>query len=199
MTSVSAGRPPSLSNAAVAKLVKDFFLFQAVDELSIKQFPSYEDRNFYFRGTLEAPTERAAAEIGKPAANTFEGEYVLKLGNPLFASYEVLKGTNALLNHLHANGCTRCIRPLIGREGANVFVIAREKLREHYDSTLELSEKMVEPNVHLRILTFIPGECFDEVDKHHLTPRLLYDLGQCMGSANTVMQVLQNPYPYDLL
>ena len=196
MNSVTAGRPPSLSNAAVAKLVKDFFPFIAVDELSVKQFPAYDDRNFYFRGTLkEAPTwERSATctkDTNPKAADSFEKEYVLKLGNPLFASYEVLRGTNALLNHLYANGCTRCIRPLVGRAGADVLVIAREKLRE-YDNTLVLPEKMVEPNIHLRVVTFIPGECFDEVDKHYLTPRLLYDLGHFMGSANAIMQVLKS-------
>ena len=196
MNSVTAGRPPSLSNAAVAKLVKDFFPFVAVDELSVKQFPAYDDRNFYFRGTLEeAPTwERSATctkDTNPKAADSFEKEYVLKLGNPLFASYEVLRGTNALLNHLYANGCTRCIRPLVGRAGADVLVIAREKLRE-YDNTLVLPEKMVEPNIHLRVVTFIPGECFDEVDKHYLTPRLLYDLGHFMGSANAIMQVLKS-------
>lgn len=193
MNSVTAGRPPSLSNAAVAKLVKDFFPFKAVDELSVKQFPSYDDRNFYFRGTLEEapswePSATCAANTDPKSAEDFEKEYVLKLGNPMFASYEVLNGTNALLNHLHAKGFTRCICPLVGRAGADVMVIARERLRE-YDSTLEVPEKMPEPNVHLRVVTFIPGECFDEVDKHYLTPRLLYDLGHCMGNVNSIMQV----------
>lgn len=192
MNSVTAGRPPSLSNAAVAKLVKDYFPFIAVDELSVKQFPAYDDRNFYFRGTLEEGVRPFATPTAgaDPKAGNFEREYVLKLGNPLFASYEVLKGTNALLNHLHANGCNWCIRPLVGRDGTDVLVITREKLNE-YDSTLVLPEKIVEPNVHLRVVTFIPGECFDEVEKHYLTPRLLYDLGHHMGSANAVMQVNQ--------
>ena len=194
MNTVTAGRPPSLSHATVAKLVKDFFPFKAVDEQSVKQFPAYDDRNFYFRGTLEEgapawkPSATPTTEADPKAVENFKKEYVLKLGNPLFASYEVLKGTNALLNHLHANGCTWCIRPIVGRDGADVFVIAKEKLRE-YDSTLELPEKIAEPNVHMRVVTFIPGECFDEVEKHYLTPRLLYDLGHRMGSANTVMQV----------
>ena len=189
MNSVTAGRPPSLSNVAVAKLVKDFFPFKNVDELSVKQFRTYDDRSFYFRGTLSLQASvTSTAETHLKAADYFEKDYVLKLGNPLSASYEVLKGTNALLNHLHANGCTRCIRPLVGRAGADVLVIVREKLRE-YDSTLVLPEKIAEPNIHLRVVTFIPGECFDKVAKHYLTPRLLYDLGHCMGSANSIMQV----------
>lgn len=185
MNSVTAGRPPSLGNAAIAKLVKDYFPFKSVDELSVKQFPAYDDRNFYFRGSLERPFATPTTEADSKAA---EKEYVLKLGNPLFASYEVLKGTNALLNHLHTNGCSWCIRPLVGRDGTDVFVIAREKLCE-YDNTLMLPEKTTEPNVHLRVVTFIPGECLDEVDKHYLTPRLLYDLGHHVGSASAVMQV----------
>ena len=188
---VSAGRPPPLGNAAVAKLVKDYFPFKFVDELSVKQFPAYDDRNFYFRGTLEegaTPFATPIAEEDPKAAKNFEKEYVLKLGNPLFASHEVLKGTNVLLNHLHANGCSWCIRPLVGRDGSDVFVIAREKLRE-YDSTPVLPEKTAEPNVHMRVVTFIPGECFDEVEKQYLTPRLLYDLGHHLGSASAIMQV----------
>lgn len=191
MNSVTAGRPPALSNAAVAKLVTEFFRFKAIDELSVKQFPAYDDRNFYFRGTLEEgarPFDTPTADADQKAAKNFEKEYVLKLGNPLFASYEVLKGTNALLNHLHGNGCNWCIRPLVGRGGADVLVLAREKLGE-YDSTLVLPEKMVEPNIHLRVVTFIPGECFDEVEKRYLTPRLLYDVGHRVGSTNAVMQV----------
>jgi hypothetical protein len=191
MNSVTSGRPPSLGNEAVAKLVKDYFPFESVDEQSVKQFPAYDDRNFYFRGTLEEgvkPFATPTAETDPKAAKNFEKEYVLKLGNPLFASYEVLKGTNALLNHLHANGCIWCIRPLVGRDGTDVLVIAREKLCE-YDSTLMLPEKVTEPNVHLRVVTFIPGECFDKVEKHYLTPRLLYDLGHHVGTADTIMRV----------
>ena len=190
VNAVTSGRPPSLSNSAVAKLVHDYFCFRVVDELSVKQLPAYDDRNFYFRGTLEheAPSEHSPAETGLRVAEDSEKEYVLKVGNPVFASYEVLKGTNELLNHIHANGFNRCIRPIVGRDGTDVMVIAREKLRE-YDSTLVLPEKMAEPNVHLRVVTFIPGECFDEVDKHYLTPRLLYDLGHCVGGVDTIIQV----------
>ena len=48
----AAGRPPSLSSAAVTKLVKEYFCFQHVDEHSVKHLPSYDDRDFYFRGTV---------------------------------------------------------------------------------------------------------------------------------------------------
>ena len=195
--SCSAGRPPAICSEAVVKLVKEFFWFEAVDQLSVKEFPSYDDRNFYFRGTLETVTHAADPVDGMEAANSvtphaqtkLEGEYVLKLNNPLFASYEVLLGINSLLNHLHANGYTQCIRPLVSRAGADVLEITKEKLKDYESSNSDLTEKVTESKFFMRVVTFIPGECFDTVDKHHLTPRLLYDVGNCVGSACAILEV----------
>lgn len=195
--SCSAGRPPALSNAAVANLVKHYYRFETVDKQSVKQFPSYDDRNFYFRGIpevqphepLHIPTHPDFSAV-RAVANQHraEGEYVLKLNNPLFASFDVLKGINALLNHLHSNGCTKCIRPILSREKNDVLDITREKLLE-FDSDLDVPEGEAESKFYMRVVTFIPGECLDEIDKHHLTPRLLYDVGYCIGNANAIMQV----------
>ena len=179
MLSSAAGRPPSLSSAAVTKLVKNFFCFQDVDVQSVKQFPSYDDRNFYFRGTPEG------------SVNRLEGEYVLKLNNPQFSSYDVLKGINALLKHLHANGFTQCISPMVSRKGADLLEITGKELFE-YDSHLKQSEELKESAYmfsYMKVVTFIPGECLDEVDKCYLTPRLLYDVGKCIGSAEAILRV----------
>ena len=181
----AAGRPPSLSSAAVAKLAKEYFYFQYVDEHSVKQLPSYDDRNFYFRGTV---VPEGAASVG---SSTSSGEYVLKLNNPLLASCDILKGINDLLNHLHAKGFVKCNQPLINREGSDLLNITKDKLLEH-ENHLESTENMDESGkctFFLRVLTFIPGECFDQVDKCYLTPRLLYDVGHCVGSAEAILQV----------
>ena len=185
MSSNATGRPPSLSPGAVTKILKECFHFQDVDEQSVKQLPSYDDRNFYFRGTV---TPEASA------VNTISSrEYVLKLNNPLIVSYDVLKGINDLLNHLHAKGFTKCNRPLASREGGDLLVITRDKLLE-YESHLEPIEtvdKSGDSAFFLRVLTFIPGECFDKVNKHWLNPKLLYDVGHCIGSAEAILQVLR--------
>ena len=183
--SVSAGRPPALRIGAIVKLVKDFYHFEAIEEQSVKQFPSYDDRNFYFRGTRENPRSTPSN-----SANKSQGEYVLKLGNPLFYSLNVMKGINAMLNHLHSNEFSRCIRPLVSREGTDVMEISRKKLLE-YQSDLKLpnAAKEAESNFYMRVVTFIPGECLDEVEKSHLTPRLLYDVGHCVGNADAILQV----------
>lgn len=196
--SVSAGRPPELSNSGVAKLVTEYFCFESVDEHSVKQFPSYDDRNFYFRGKpLQGALASGASTSGLPERDTTgpqsESEFVLKLNNPLFASLEVIQGLNALLNHLHAHGCNRCIRPLPSRGGAGVLKIPRNKLLEYDGSEKPVvtgsSDELAESVCFARVVTFIRGECFDEVDKSYLTPRLLYDVGHCIGQANAILEV----------
>jgi hypothetical protein len=185
MSSNAAGRPPSLSSAAVAKLVKEYFYFRHVDEQSVKQLPSYDDRNFYFRGTMTPELEPATSVSSSIFS---DGEYILKLNNPLIVSYDVLKGINDLLNHLHAKNFTKCNQPLASREGGDLLKITKNKLLE-YEGSMETGDKSGECAFFLRVLTFIPGECFDKVDKHFLTPRLLYDVGHCVGSAEAILQV----------
>jgi hypothetical protein len=191
MSSNAAGRPPSLSSAAVAKLVKEYFYFRHVDELSVKQLPSYDDRNFYFRGTMTPDLEPAT---GISSSILSEGEYILKLNNPLIVSYDVLKGINDLLNHLHAKNFNKCNQPLASREGGDLLKITKDKLLEYGGNLepMETGDKSGECTFFLRALTFIPGECFDKVDKHFLTPRLLYDVGHCVGSAEAILQVATN-------
>lgn len=187
MSSNATGRPPSLSSAAVAKLIKKHFYFHHVDEHSVKHLPSYDDRNYYFRGTVT--TQPTATSVSSSMSSC--GEYVLKLNNPLIASYNVLRGINDLLNHLRANGFTKCNQPLANREGGDLLKITKDKLLE-YESHLESKEnvdKSGECTFFLRVLTFIPGECLDKVDKRWLTPRLLYDVGHCVGTAEAILQV----------
>ena len=192
ITSNASGRPPSLSNAAVAQLVKEFFCFQDVDVRSVKQLPSYDDRNFYFRGTPEST---------RASLNSSEGEYLLKLNNPHCTSYSVLQGINALLNHLHASAFTKCIQPLASRQGEDLLKISKDKLYEyngHLERPHDLYENIImgaestmaqHEEFFMRVVTFIPGECLDDVDKCYLTPRLLYDVGHAVGSAAAIMQV----------
>ncbi len=52
MATPAAGRPPMVENETLAKLVSELYPFKAV-----KQLPSYDDRNYYFRGTTEEKGE----------------------------------------------------------------------------------------------------------------------------------------------
>ena len=56
-------------------------------EDSIKSLPSFEDRNIYFKGEM-------LDENGS--------EFVLKLNYPLCTPTEVIKGLNAMMNHVRS-------------------------------------------------------------------------------------------------
>lgn len=79
------GRPPVLSPKAVSSVVCKYFNFKDVFEESVKTFPSFVDQNYYFQ----------AEDL-----NGIHSEFMLKFNNPLCASVEVMKGLNALTNHL---------------------------------------------------------------------------------------------------
>ena len=189
----ATGRPPSLGTAAVARLVTEYFPFQHVDQQSVKQFPSYDDRNFYFRGT----PEHASLEGGAGTCIETQREYVLKLNNPLVSSYGVLKGINALLTHLNTKGFTKCIQPLSSREGDDVLQITKDELNDYgacqyHSEPLSGSDEIVDESARtlfMRVVSYIPGDCLDHVDKRHLTPSLLYSIGHYVGRAEAIIQV----------
>ena len=72
-------RPPELESSVVAKLILAVFPFKEVEESSVKQLPSYEDRNYYLTGVSE----------GSADENT-EGEFVLKISNSLMSGSSVV-------------------------------------------------------------------------------------------------------------
>ena len=41
----------------------------------------------------------------------------------------------------------------------------------------------------MRVVSYIPGECLDHVDKCYLTPSLLYSVGHSVGRAEAIIQV----------
>jgi len=48
---------PEVKGCSIAKLVTTLFPFKEVDKHSVKQLPSYEDRNYYLAGTTPAGHE----------------------------------------------------------------------------------------------------------------------------------------------
>ena len=180
------GRPPLLSNSAIANLVKDSFCFSEVVESTVKELPSYVDRNIYFRGTLESTVTSQ-----EESSHQYEDkEYVLKLNNPFFTSFEILAGINSLLDYLQSKGITKCILPLQGRKGQSTTEITGEDLLCYEkEEVSETTSEMKGMKFLMRIVTFIPGECFDSVDKQYLTPRLLDSVGNFIGKVDAVLNV----------
>ncbi len=161
-----------VENETLAKLVSELYPFTAVE--AVKQLPSYEDRNYYFRATTE-----------KKGEGQGEGEeFVLKLFNSVvFTDRTVVEGLNSLLAYLNRRGLTGVAYPIPSRAGLEVEEVSVRRL------TPEREEEKGEGTFLLRVMNYIPGEMFDHIDKVHVTPRLLYDIGKYAGRMDSLLQV----------
>ena len=184
--SVTAGRPPDLTPRAVANLVCKLFPFKTVDESSVNQFDSYDDRNFYFCGNLDRET------LEDESCNS--SEFVFKLSNPLLASYEVTEGLNEIMCRINKKGF-KCPWPLKGRRGNAIEKVPKSELVESQAGEVVCREEQI---FCARVVVFVPGELMDKVDIKYLTPELLYNVGNYVGRMNAAMQVncVVNVIPY---
>ena len=108
-------RPPELESSVVAKLILAVFPFKEVEESSVKQLPSYEDRNYYLTGATNCDRDGNRG-----------GEFVLKISNSL-KDMELKMGLNAVMCHLHQQGF-ECPQPLSSRNGKGVEMLSKEQL-----------------------------------------------------------------------
>lgn len=195
--SSAAGRPPNLSNKSIIKLLKETFPFKHINDGTIKALPSYDDRNYYFKGELEHPQleenlKASCSDSTSSAACSQEQEYVLKVNNPVFASFDVLKGINVILRRLCAKGFS-CIRPLCSRNNSDAIEVEGKELLKFGDLEEEgadIPEATKTNKFVVRVMTFIPGEMFDEIEKRFVTPKLLYEVGKYIGRVCEEIQVL---------
>lgn len=167
---VKEGRPPHLSTKKVSEIIKKYFNFKEVNELSVKSFPSYRDRTYYFQG--ENPDES-------------NYEFVFKLSNPLSTSFDVMKGVNEVMKHLNSHSLLSPY-PLASHTGAELVELSSAELLSNSDHTQSDQKKMKYP---VFVLSFIPGEIFDHVDKAILTPALLSEVGELLGKIDKELMV----------
>ena len=183
-SSSPTGRPPALSNIAVAKLIQQIYPFDYVDESSVKQLPSYDDRNFYFTGV---PSHTDALEMIKPK------EYVLKIFNCLNNTIEVVRGVSALMEHLN-DKCFSGAEQMKSRKGVCIGAIAERDLCEYVvDETMEgVCESEREKGTKsycIRVIRYLPGELLVSIAKESVSARLLYDVGNYLGKIDAALQV----------
>ena len=191
--SAVAGRPPSLSPRAVCKLVMSYFKGKHVNESSIKCFPSYDDRNYYLSGELSDCTG---------------SEFVLKLGNLVYVAVEHAEGINKLMCHISSKGFKFSVPcPLLSSVGSDCLLLtADETSRDTQDSngvdmvvsaSRSTSAKATSQRYHVRLLSYIPGEMFDVVEKEYLTPAVLSDVGETLATIDKELKVLKfSDYSY---
>ena len=167
-------RPPELESSVVAKLILAVFSFKEVEESSVKQLPSYEDRNYYLTGVTEGVTN----------CGSRDGEFVLKISNSLM-DIELKMGLNAVVSHLYQQGF-ECPQPLSSRNGKGVEMLSKEQLLAGDPGASEGEG----PKFCVQLLMFILGKTLDSVP---FTPRLAYEAGRYVGGMDAV-HILQVQY-----
>ena len=175
----AAGRPPVLRAQDVALIAARYFNFNVVHEDSLKPLPSYCDRNYYFQGEHRNDGGR---------------EFILKLANPLSTSYDVIRGIVRLMKHLNSKGLlVPC--PLSGQTEEDAIQLSSTEMnkgdRECEPSSAEGTddEQGGTMKYPVFVLSFIPGQIFDHVNKKYLTPALLYEIGELLGRINKELVV----------
>lgn len=169
--SVAGGRPPQLSNQDAAAIIRKHFNFKNVDELSIKAFPSYRDRNYYFQGEH---TDKS------------NYEFVFKLSNPLSTTFDVMEGVNGVMKHLSTHSLLSPY-PLPSHTGKDLIELSSAQLLSQESGDHDDDEKKMKYPIY--VLSFIPGLIFDHVDKKFLTPSLLHEVGELLGKMDKELMV----------
>ncbi len=163
--SIAEGRPPALSNSTLVKVINKFYNFDTIDDDSIKHFPGYDDRNFYF--------------VGTPAASKKSTEFVLKIFNPLHSEHDVVVGISEVWAHIVSKGFNYSSY-LHNCEGKAVSFVPKSLCEEAAGSTETYA---------VRILHYVSGELFDKIEKRYLTPKLMREAGAFLGKLNAALQV----------
>ena len=168
-----AVRPAQLSKETVAELVLRSFPFEGVDVSSVTELDSYDDRNYYFKGTPLEHCVSDAAGTSPAGADLSNKEYVLKTWN---SSETQARCEGRCLLLLYLRECddnVPCPRPLKCKEG-NFTVECR------------LGDEGAESSSLLTVQEYLPGRVMEEVDP---PPYLLYEVGQAIGSIARNLQV----------
>jgi Ser/Thr protein kinase RdoA (MazF antagonist) len=183
--SAAAGRPPLLSSTAVCSLVSRYFNVRNIAEDSVKSLPGYDDVNYYLCG------EHLDSEYT---------EFVLKLGNPVYTPFPVMVGLNKLMNHISSRGFKFATpRPLFSSEGTDILSLTAKQLTSAgavCDKEPPKSNGGMACNSKggmeylVRLLPYIPGKVFDDVEKEYLIPEVLNEVGAVLATIDKEFTVI---------
>ena len=121
----AASIKPQMDKDKAAAFAQSLYGLKATD---LKEFVSYDDRNYFFKVDPEAPIDNPNLE----KSDICQDGYILKVTNSLDSKGpEVLEGQNAMILHLHKNGFTVPI-PILNKNGK---YIALEELEVKNDDT----------------------------------------------------------------
>lgn len=141
------------------------------DPSSVKEFVSYDDRNFYLKGTLQNHEN---------GLQTGESEFILKILNHVDSeNISFVNAQNEVMLFLKKQGFT-CQVPLKALNGEFAAICCLTS-----DNASEGNHKARVNAV--RLLSFVPGKLFKYVP---CTPELLFNLGCYVAKMNRTLEVI---------
>ena len=187
--------PPAVDCKTAVALITKLFPFKRISIDSLKQLPSYSDRNIYFEGVRETIDGNRDQD---------EEPFVLKLLNASLFTPEVIEDLNAVMVFLRGRGVP-CTYPVATRNGSYTHFATRSDLLGVSSTTRIKSEEernidfqspvrhagnaLTEVKYPVQVVNYIPGEMMDNVEKMYFTPKLSYRLGNLVGRMDLTLQV----------
>lgn len=162
---------PTVDTQRAIQLARTLYGLKISDPVFVKEFVSYDDRNFYMKGTLPD-------HDGEGLQNS-EDEFVLKILNHVDSeNISSVNVQNEVLIYLKEQGFT-CPVPARALNGEYT----------NYTCCLKSSDAGHVENDKVnavRLLSYVPGKVLKDVP---CTPQLLFSLGRYVGEMNNVLQV----------
>ena len=190
--STCAGRPPELSPEKVSAIVNEHFRFHSIVKESVRNYPSFSDRNYYFAGRTNEHNKKR--------------EYVLKISNPFVVQEDELKGINQLMNYLKSLGLNKSY-PLTTASGDYAVPLSHAQLTVEErpncfnnspwsgtEDEAQALNKVASPGAgdlvyYVRVLMFVPGDLLHHVGRAYFVPPLLHSIGEILGKVDKALMV----------
>ncbi|XP_029179294.2 hydroxylysine kinase-like [Acropora millepora] len=169
---------PIVDKDEATELASLLFGLRVSDQLQVREFDSYDDRNYYMRGTL---THRPANENTDGALlQANEDEFVLKILNNLDSeNLPYVNAQNEMMLYLNARGFN-CPVPMQSLKGPYTLLYKSKSSEE------KMGNKEVSYREHaVRLLSFVPGRLIKDVS---CTTDLLFDLGTYVSKIHIALQ-----------
>lgn len=168
-----SARSPSLPLDRICSLLSQFYKFGTIDQSSIKEFDSWEDRNYYFEDKTG-------------------DKFVLKIMREMpSTSVDLVRGLAEVMLYLHEKRIP-CSWPIKALDGKPVVVLKENELIptmrcEANDYLLPSHECVTKEQQYcVMALTFVEGNLADECP---MTSELLHNIGHCFASMDKELQV----------
>ena len=169
---------PYVDNQGAAKLADLLFGLRISDLSKVKEFVSYEDRNFYFKGVLPNTKSKQG--------NSTEDEFVLKILNHVDSqNISYVNAQNALLLYLKEQGFV-CPVPMRSLSDELTMECELSSYGLSVSDENAKIQKMPRRINAVRLLSYVPGKLLKDV---RCTNDLLFSLGHYIAKMNKALKV----------